>query len=160
MAEVTRTWRDNAFWHDLNTKDKLEGILIINDDQGRVITQQLTVKKYNPDGNHNPDFQQLLDQVGDEKITANTESRLKKKAEEAEKKKKETESKRMVSELERLFEAKVRTLEIEEIKNSENRELKTRLRRSKNIIEMQTIAQLIMMEQMGVKFVIEEKNEG
>lgn len=159
MAEVTRTWRDNAFWHDLNTKDKLEGILIINDDQGRVITQQLTVKKYNPDGNHNPDFQQLLDQVGDEKITANTESRLKKKAEEAEKKKKETESKRMVSELERLFEAKVRTLEIEEIKNSENRELKTRLRRSKNIIEMQTIAQLIMMEQMGVKFVIEEKNE-
>lgn len=159
MAEVTRTWRDNAFWHDLNTKDKLEGILIINDDQGRVITQQLTVKKYNPDGNHNPDFKQLLDQVGDEKITANTESRLKKKAEEAEKKKKETESKRMVSELERLFEAKVRTLEIEEIKNSENRELKTRLRRSKNIIEMQTIAQLIMMEQMGVKFVIEEKNE-
>lgn len=159
MAEVTRTWRDNAFWHDLNTKDKLEGILIINDDQGRVITQQLTVKKYNPDGNHNPDFQQLLDQVGDEKITANTESRLKKKAEEAEKKKKETESKRTVSELERLFEAKVRTLEIEEIKNSENRELKTRLRRSKNIIEMQTIAQLIMMEQMGVKFVIEEKNE-
>jgi wyosine [tRNA(Phe)-imidazoG37] synthetase (radical SAM superfamily) len=159
VAEVTRTWRDNAFWHDLNTKDKLEGILIINDDQGRVITQQLTVKKYNPDGNHNPDFQQLLDQVGDEKITANTESRLKKKAEEAEKKKKETESKRMVSELERLFEAKVRTLEIEEIKNSENRELKTRLRRSKNIIEMQTIAQLIMMEQMGVKFVIEEKNE-
>lgn len=159
MTEVTRTWRDNAFWHDLNTKDKLEGILIINDEKGRVITQQLTVKKYNPDGNLNPDFQQLLDQVGDEKITENSQSRLKRKAEEAEKKKKDTESKRMVSELERLFEAKVRTLEIDEIKNSQNRELKTRLRRSKNIIEMQTIAQLIMMEEMGVKFVIEEKDE-
>lgn len=159
MAEVSRTWRDNAFWHDLNTKDKLEGILIINDEKGRVITQQLTVKKFNPDGNHNPDFQELIDQIGDEKITKNTEERLKRKADDAEKKKKETESKRMVSELERLFEAKVRTLEIEEIKNSENRELKTRLRRSKNIIEMQTIAQLIMMEQMGVKFVIEEKDD-
>jgi wyosine [tRNA(Phe)-imidazoG37] synthetase (radical SAM superfamily) len=159
VAEVSRTWRDNAFWHDLNTKDKLEGILIINDEKGRVITQQLTVKKFNPDGNHNPDFQELIDQIGDEKITKNTEERLKRKADDAEKKKKETESKRMVSELERLFEAKVRTLEIEEIKNSENRELKTRLRRSKNIIEMQTIAQLIMMEQMGVKFVIEEKDD-
>lgn len=159
MAEVTRTWRDNAFWHDLNSKDKLEGILIINDEKGRVITQQLTVKKFNADGNLNPDFESLLEQVGDEKITSNTQTRLKQKAEAAEKKKKDVESKRQVTELERLFESKVRTLEIEEIKNSQNRELKTRLRRSKNIIEMQTIAQLIMMEEMGVKFIIEEKDD-
>lgn len=158
MAEVVhRKWRDVAFYHDLNKKDKIEGILIITDPDERVITQQLTVKKFLANGNFNPDWKELLDQVGEEKVHQNTVTRNENKARNLEKKKKAEQSKIKVSELERLFESKVRALEIDEIKNSKNTELKSKLRRSKNIIEMQTVASLILMEEMGVKFVIEDK---
>jgi hypothetical protein len=158
MAAIHRKWRDIAFYHDIEKKDKIEGILIITDEDERVITQQLTVKKYLPDGNHNPDWAEIMEQVGDERITANTVERKEKKAQEVEKNKRDELSKRKVKELEQLFEMKVRTLEIDEIKNSKNTQLKSKLRRSKNVVEMNTIATLIMMEEMGVKFVIEEKD--
>jgi len=159
MSEVNRKWRDNAFFHDINKRDRAEAILVIADGEERVTTQQLTVRKFQPDGNLNPDWKELMDSVGEEKIRQNTIKRNDRKSAEAEKRKKEEESKRKVKELEHLFEAKVRTLEIEEIKNSTNSELKARLRRSKNVVEMNTIATLIMMDSLGVKFVIEEKGK-
>lgn len=159
MAEIERKWRDNAFWHDINKKDKIEAILLITDESSRVISQQVTIKQYLPDGNVNPDFKEIISQVTEKKITSNTEERTKRKQSENKKKRQDEESKRKISELERLFESKVKTLEVEEIKNSKNTVLKSKLRRSKNIIEMQTIAQLIMMEEMGVKFIIEEKSD-
>lgn len=149
MAEVHRKWRDVAFYHDLNKKDKVEAILIITDADERVITQQLTVKKFLQNGNFNPDWKELFDQVSEEKVHANTVDRNKRKSADVEKKKKVEQSKAKVTELERLFEAKVRALEVDEIKNSKNSELKSKLRRSKNIIEMQAVASLIIMEEMG-----------
>lgn len=159
MAEVHRKWRDIAFFHDLNRKDKIEAILIITDEDEKVITQQLTVKKYMPDGKKNPDWDEILEQVGEEKIVANSKQRQERKKKETEKRKREEESKRKVQELERLFEAKVRTLEIPEIKESTNSDLKSRLRRSKNVVEMNTIASLILMESMGIEFVMKSKEE-
>ena len=155
--EITRIWRKNAFWSN-DKRDRIEAILVIVDEEGRKISQQLSVKKIMPDGDVNPDFEEIIADLGEETLTNNTTRRLKEREELKEQKKKEEESKRMVDELGKLFEAKVKTLEIEEIKTSKNKDLKSRLRRSKNIIEMQTYAQLIIMEQMGVKFVIEEND--
>lgn len=158
MSNVKREWLDNAFWHDEN-KDKAEAILVITDDKGRQIDQVLTVRKLDPLGNINPDFEELLESVSEEKIDANTKERAETKARDAELEDQQRKSEERARELEKLFDAKIKTLEVSQIKNTKNKTLKSKLRRSKNVVEMQTYAVLIMMEELGVKFEIEEKSE-
>jgi hypothetical protein len=69
----------------------------------------------------------------------------------------EEESQRQRSEeqardLERLFDAKIKILEIDVIAKTTNKELKSKMRRSKNIVELNMYAQLIMMEEYGISF--------
>jgi uncharacterized protein YydD (DUF2326 family) len=52
---------------------------MIIDDEGRVTKQQLTVNRYNPDGSDNPDFQEIISQLTEEKITENTTKRNEKR---------------------------------------------------------------------------------
>ena len=59
-------------------------------------------------------------------------------------------------ELEVLFDAKIKVLEVEQIKNTTNKTLKSKLRRSKNLIELNMYAQLILMEELGLGFVTYE----
>jgi hypothetical protein len=47
-------------------------------------------------------------------------------------------------------------LEIDEIKNTKNKDLKSKMRRSKNIVELNIYAQLIMMEELGIGFALNE----
>lgn len=158
MATVTRKWCDNAFWHS-GEKDKAEAILVITDDQGREIEQVLTVRKFDALGNENPDFIELLAEVGEETIDKNTTMRAERKDKERQLEEQKRKSEEQARELEKLFDAKIKTLEIEVIKNTKNKTLKSKLRRSKNIIEMQLYAQLIMMEELGLGFVQNEETE-
>ena len=48
--------------------------------------------------------------------------------------------------LEDLFNYKLQTFEIPEIKNSENRKLKAKIRKAKNVIEMNAYATILLME--------------
>lgn len=148
---TTRRWLDNAFWHD-DGKQVAEAILIITDSEGREISQVVTVRKHDAKGNENADWVELMEQVGEEQIDASTAERRSRK----EKEKQEGEQKRQAEasarELEQLFDAKIKVLEIDEIKNTKNRTLKGKLRRSKNMIEMQMYAQLILMEEHGIGF--------
>ena len=149
---ATRRWENNAFWHS-EEHEEAEAILIITDDEGREITQVLTVRKFDTQGNPNPDFEELLEQVGEEKITANTLERNERKAKEKEYDTQRMKAEQQARELEQLFDAKIKVLEIEKIKNTENKKLKTKLRRSKNMIELNMYAQLILMEAEGLGFV-------
>lgn len=149
---ATRRWENNAFWHS-EEHEEAEAILIITDDEGREITQVLTVRKFDTQGNPNPDFEELLEQVGEEKITANTLERNERKAKEKEYDTQRQKAEQQARELEQLFDAKIKVLEIEKIKNTENKKLKTKLRRSKNMIELNMYAQLILMEAEGLGFV-------
>ncbi len=150
--ESKRVWEDNAFWHSSN-KDCAEAILTITDDKGRVINQVLTVRKENASGETNTDFEELLKQVGVEKIDANTEERKERKALDKETEARRRKADEQARDLERLFDAKIKILEIELISRTKNADLKRRLRRSKNIIELNMYAQLIMMEESGIGFV-------
>lgn len=145
-----KKWLDNAFWHDLQKKDAIEAILEIVDEDGRVITQQLSVKKYGPNKKINPDFKDLVSSVGRAKITKNTNDRIARKKKERELADEQRKSKEQQKELEKLFDAKLKILEIDEIKNTKNRKLKSKLRRSKNTIEMNMYATLILMEENGI----------
>lgn len=149
MKEVERTWLDNAFWLEPNRKNKIRAILRIIDENGRKITQELTVAKTDNDGNSNPDFLELLEQVGEEKVNENTIERKTRKEREKNIEEEKKKAKEQARELERLFDAKIKTLEIDQIKSSKNRELKSKLRRAKNNIELQVYAQLIVMEELG-----------
>ena len=158
MATNTRTWQDNAFWHN-STKEIAEAILVITDAQGREITQVLTVRKTDANGDANPDFLELMEQVGEEKIDANTEERKERKAKEKEEGLQRKKAEEQARELERLFDAKIKMLEIEQIANTKNKELKSKMRRSKNIVELNLYAQLIMMEELGIGFTTHESTD-
>lgn len=150
--EAKREWVDNAFWHDLSKKDAIEAILRITDENGRVITQQLSVKKYGPNKKINPDFKEIVDQLGRAKITQNTKDRIERKQQEKKLKEEQEKSEQQRKDLEKLFELKLKVLEIDAVKNSKNRALKSKIRRAKTDIEMQMYAMLLMMEENGIEF--------
>jgi len=145
---ATRTWQNHAFWENYQ-KDRITGILI-TEEGNKKRRQQMTVYKFNPDGTDNPDFQEIIDQLGEETLNKNTAERNDRKSKEAKQKQIQEQQKKKQQELAQLFESKLRAFEIEEIKNSTNRELKSRLRKSKNLIELQIYAQLIVKEALGL----------
>jgi len=155
---ATRKWLDNAFWHN-DEKEMAEAILCITDENNREITQVVTVRKFDVNGNLNPDFEELMQEVGEEKIDANTTERRERKNKEKEIDEQRRKAEEQAKELELLFDAKIKILEIEQIKNTTNKTLKSKLRRSKNLVELNLYAQLIMMEELGMGFVTNESNE-
>lgn len=142
---TTRTWADDSFWESYD-QNRITSILTTTDDQGRVTTQQLTVSRYNPDGNPNPDFQEILDQIGEEKISQNTVKRNEKKSKEREAQHQKRLEREKAEKLQQLFEYKILAFEIDEIKNSKNRLLKSKLRKAKNIVEVNIYSMMIVME--------------
>ena len=155
---ATRKWLDNAFWHN-DEKEMAEAILCITDESGREITQVVTVRKFDVNGNDNPDFKELMEEVGEEKIDANTAERRERKSKEKEIEEQRRKAEEQAKELELLFDAKIKILEIDTIKNTSNKTLKSKLRRSKNQVELNMYAQLIMMEELGIGLVANEKTE-
>ena len=145
---ATRTWQKHAFWENYQ-KDRITGILV-TEENNKKVTQQLTVYKFNPDGTENPDFQEIIDQVGIKLLDTNTAERNERKQREVKEKHIKEQQRKKQQELAHLFESKLRAFEIDEIKNSTNRELKSKLRKAKNLIELQIYAQLIVKETLGL----------
>ena len=152
MALESREGQQIAFCHT-EEKGVSQAILIIKDQSGREISQTLTVKKFDSSGNINPDFTELLDVVGAETIDANTAKRQSQKAQDKEQHVARKKAEEQARELEKLFDAKIKMLDIECISATKNKTLKSKLRRSKNIVELNMYAQLIMMEEKGIGFV-------
>jgi len=149
---ATREWQPNAFFHS-DDREEAEAILVITDDEGREISQVLTVRKFNTAGEINPDWTELLEQVPEETIAENTKERIDRKAKEQEYDVQREKASLQARELEHLFDSKIKVLEIDKIKNTTNKKLKTKLRRSKNLVELNMYAQLILMEVEGLGFV-------
>lgn len=142
-----RRWLDNAFW-ETSEKKMVNCILEIVDDVGRNHRQVMKISKYDREGNENPDFEEVLTAVGVEKIDENTEERRNRKKAEAEEKKQRQLEHAKARKLEQLFEYKLEAFEVEEIKNTKNRPLKSKLRRAKNKFEVDIYAMMIIMEEL------------
>lgn len=145
---TTRTWADDSFWESYD-QNRITSILTITDDEGKVTKQQLTVSRFSPDGNDNPDFQEIIDQLGEEKITENTTKRNERKVAEREQQEQRRREHEKAMELQKLFEAKISAFEIDDIKNSKNRALKAKLRKAKNQVEVNIYSMMIVMEEMN-----------
>jgi|TARA_R110000772_G_C12957480_1_gene402978 hypothetical protein len=145
---MTRTWADNSFWESFD-QNRITTILTTENEDGTITTQQLVVNKYNTDSTENLDYNEIVDTLSVEKITSNTEERNKRKAAEREELEILDLEKKKAKELQVLFEAKIQAFEIDEIKNSQNRILKSKLRKSQNLIEVNIYSMMIVMEELN-----------
>ena len=143
-----KTWQTNAYWLNEKSQDSIRAILTFEDDRGRKVKQEVTVNKINPKTEEvNPDFTELVETVGEDIITQNTAERKARKQKEAETRDKRRKAEKQRKELAELFNAKIEIMEVEEIKNSDNRELKSKIRRAKSRLEMEMYALLLMMKE-------------
>jgi hypothetical protein len=126
----------------------LNCILEIEDDVGRVTRQVMKLRKVDAEGNPNPDYEEVVEALGDELITANTEERNARSKRESEENKQRELEHAKARKLERLFNYKLEAFEIDDIKNSKNRQLKSKLRRAKNRVEVDLYAIMIVMEEL------------
>lgn len=145
-----KRWMDNAFW-ETDEKEKLNCILEIADDVNRETRQVMLLSRTDKDGNPNELFNEVIEALGTESIDRNTEERkVRKKAEREEDKQRETEHAR-ARKLEKLFNYKLEVFETEEIKNSKNRKLKSKLRRAKSEVEVNLYAIMLMQYELDLK---------
>jgi hypothetical protein len=145
-----RKWMDNAFW-ETDEKEMLNCILEMEDDVGRVTRQVMKLRKTDDEGNENPDFAEVVETLGEALIDENTTERNSRKKREAEEEKQRELEHAKARKLEQLFNYKLEAFEIEDIKNSKNRQLKSKLRRAKNRVEVDLYAIMIVMEEMKRK---------
>jgi hypothetical protein len=145
---TTRSWASNSFWETYD-KNKITTILTTTNEDETVTTQQLTVSKFTQDGTENPDFLEILGSIGEEKINENTTTRTEKKKAEIEAKEQRKIEDEKAKQLQILFEAKIQAFEIEQIKNSTNRLLKSKLRKAQNLIEVNIYSMMIVMEELA-----------
>ena len=138
----------SPFWESA-AKDRLTVRLNITNDDGSFSTSVARVSKYDALGNISTDYQEVLEQNTMESIDKFTEERL-----DRHKQKRETDLKRKqerdeAKRLEDLFNMKLQTFEIPEIKETKNRKMKAKIRKARNVVEMQTYATILMMEIMN-----------
>lgn len=151
-----RRWMDNAFW-ETEEKEMLNCILEMEDDVGRVTRQVMKLRKTDEEGKDNPDFTEVVEALGEKLIDENTEERMSRKKRESEEKKQQELEHAKARKLEQLFNYKLEAFEIDDIKNSKNRQLKSKLRRAKNRVEVDLYAIMIVMEEMKKR---EEEENG
>ena len=147
---MSRTWLNNAFWE--TPQRKLLNAISETVEGNKTTRKVWKLDKFNPDGTENEIFKEAVAFVGSETIETSSKKRLDKKQEEAEVDKQQKMEKERAKKLEKLFAYKLETFEIEEIKESKNRLLKSKLRHSKSVPEVNLYAILIIQDAM--------KNEG
>ena len=141
---MSRTWLDNAFWE---TPRKKTLNAISEEVNGNKTKRQVhKLDKLHSDGTENELFKEAVAFLGEEKIDKSTKKRLETKQAEAELQKQRKVEEERAKKLEKLFEYKLDTFEIQEIKASKNRLLKSKLRRSKSVPEVNLYAILIIQD--------------
>ena len=144
---MKKEWK-HPFW-ETAAKDRLTARLNITHDDGSFSTTVARVSKYDENGNITSDYTEVLEQNTLEAIDKFTNERLERHKQEREANIKKTEERNEAKRLEDLFNYKLQTFEITEIKESTNRKLKAKIRKAKNAIEMQAYATILLMEIMN-----------
>lgn len=108
-------------------------------EDGRVVTASMSAN------DNNPDYTEILNTFDTGTIEANTRSNINKVA--VDKKRKEEQQKAMEekAQQEALFAAKLKAFEIDEILNSDNREMKSKIRRASSEFEVTAYASVLLL---------------
>ncbi len=138
----------HPFWENA-AKDRITVRLNITHDDGSYSTSVAKVSKFDTDGKISSDYEEVVEQNTMAKIDQFTQERLDRHKKERESHIKKQEQKNENKRLEDLFNYKLQTFEISQIKESTNRKLKSKIRKAKNAIEMQAYATILLMEIMN-----------
>ena len=111
-------------------------------DDGRVVAASISENE-----SANPDLVEIKRKFTLEELEANTRKKIMQINAERERKKQEEEAKAQRKLQEELFAAKLKIFEIESIKNSTNRSLKSRIRKSKSDVEALAWAAALMLNE-------------
>ena len=139
-----RKWLDNAFW-ETPQKEILNAISETTEGN-RDVRQVHKISRINEDGTENELFKEVVQFLSEDAIDESSGKRLAKKQAEAEMEKEKQLEQERAKKLEKLFEYKLETFEVPEIKESKNRLLKSKLRRSKSIPEVNLYAMMIVKD--------------
>ena len=93
-------------------------------------------------------FDECVEELTEKFIDKNTDERVNRKFKEQEQQRQLEINKRKAERLEQLFNYKLETFEVEDIKESKNRILKSKLRRSKSIPEVNLYAIMIIQDKL------------
>lgn len=146
---MKKEWK-HPFWENA-AKDRLTARLNITHDDGSFSTTVAKVSKYDSDGKVTSDYEEVLSQNTMAEIDKFTEDRLERHRQEREANIKKQQEKNEAKRLEDLFNFKLQTFEIPEIKESTNRKLKAKIRKAKNVIEMNAYATILLMESINAE---------
>lgn len=144
---MRKEWK-HPFWENA-AKDRLTVRLNITHDDGSFSTSVAKVSKFDRDGKITSDYEEVVSQNSLEEIDKYTKDRLDRHEQEREANIKKQQEKNEAKRLEDLFNYKLQTFEIPEIKESKNRKLKAKIRKAKNQVEMQAYATILLMEIMN-----------
>ena len=140
MADVKRTWIKDAYW-ETPTKELLN--CISEHKEGFKDVHQVHKLKRG-----DPLFDECVKSLTEKHIDVNTDRRVNKKFKEQEQQRQLELNRRKAEKLEQLFNYKLETFEVEDIKESKNRILKSKLRRSKSIPEVNLYAIMILQDKL------------
>ena len=140
MADVKRTWIKDAFW-ETPTKELLN--CISEHKEGFKDVRQVHKLKRG-----DPLFDECVKALTEKHIDVNTDRRVNKKFKEQEQQRQLELNRRKAEKLEQLFNYKLETFEVEDIKESKNSIRKSKLRRSKSIPEVNLYAIMILQDKL------------
>lgn len=139
----------DAFWEE-SDRSKLKCIRITDLPDGKKKKDILTLDRLNANGSENPIYKEAVEsitiQVIDEYTAKRKERKEREHVDQQTRKKMEEESKKLGD----LFHIKMRAFEIESVKNTENKALRSRIRRAQNEIEVNAVVALIIGEELGM----------
>lgn len=142
---------DNAYWEDgIDDRSVVKCIRMHKEPNGGRRKEVVVFSKLLPDRSLCPQYKEVVSKVGTETIDKNTKERRERKETEKKTGQIKQQQKAKAQELERLFTLKLRAFEIPEIRDSERKKLRTKLRRAQNEIEMNAWATLILGLESGV----------
>ena len=106
--------------------------------------------KYLKNGSECPNYKEVVEKFGIKRIDENTTERKERKIREEKERRAAAEQKKKTVELEKLFNLKLQAFEIEEVKNSNDRALRTKIRRAKNEVEMNALTTILIAKELGM----------
>ena len=143
MEIVSKTY-DQPVWGD-----KVKSHILVNIktemEDGQIMIQSAAVTR----DESNPDWIAIVKEHGEDGIQANTEVMLEKSknniVEQAAAQKEQKKTQKERTSQERLFDAKLAIFEIEDIKNSKNRKIKSKIRKAPTEIEAMAYATALLL---------------
>jgi hypothetical protein len=144
---MQRTFKESAFWRE-EDKSILTCLETTNDPSGvvRDFPKNLVNGASNPD--YEIAFEYITKTYGADAIDKYTQKRKERHVQERLQRDLKDRQRKKSAELEELFQQKLKAFEIETIKNSENRQLRTKIRKASNVIEMNAWVTILMIEEM------------